>query len=153
MPRWLETNALGRALSMSSLYETSPVGDPSLPFFINAVIEFEPLLTPADLLKRLQEMEKSRGRSSGPLQSRPLDIDIVAWGGTIVRSEALSVPHPRYRERAFVLIPLREIFPGFVCPETGRPIEELIASLPHGQRISRVSSRSAIVSGARAGMK
>lgn len=144
VPRLLEEYGAGRRAAISSLYETAPVGGASMPFFINAVVEFEPLLIPGDLLKRLKEMEKAAGRTGSGVDPRPLDIDIVAWGGMIVRDGALTIPHPRYRERAFVLIPLGEISPFFVCPETGRSIDELISSLPAGQDVRRVSSRGAV---------
>jgi 2-amino-4-hydroxy-6-hydroxymethyldihydropteridine diphosphokinase len=147
VPRLLEEHGVGRRALMSSLYETAPVGDGQMPFFINAVVEFEPLLLPLDLLKRLKEMEKAKGRTGSRGDPRPLDIDIVAWGATTVRSETLTIPHPRYRERAFVLIPLGEISPFFVCPETGRSIEELLSSLPEDQYVSRVSSRRTFLAG------
>ena len=144
VPRLLEQGGLGGRVRISSLYETAPVGVPEMPFFVNAVVEFEPLLLPGDLLKRLKEMEKAGGRTGGRADPRPLDIDIVAWGGTVFHSDLLTIPHPRYRERAFVLIPLGELSPFFVCPETGRSIGDLISSLPGGQRVSRVSSRKTV---------
>ncbi len=136
---------MGRSARMSSLYETAPFGCPPMAFFINAVVEFEPLLCPLDLLEGLKAMEKAVGRAGGRDEPRELDIDIVAWGPSILRTEALSVPHPRYRDRAFVLVPLAEISPAYVCPETGRSIDDLISSLPGGQYVSRVSSRKTVL--------
>jgi 2-amino-4-hydroxy-6-hydroxymethyldihydropteridine diphosphokinase len=98
-----------------------------------------------DLLKRLKAMEKAAGRTGDHNEPRELDIDIVAYGGSIVRRDELTVPHPRYRDRAFVLIPLREIAPYFVCPATGRSIDELISSLSGEQAVSRASSRKTVL--------
>ncbi len=144
VPRLLEESGAGRYARLSSLYETAPVGCSPTGFFINAVVEFEPLLCPVDLLKRLKAMEKTVGRTGRHNEPRELDVDIVACGDSIIRSETLTVPHRRYRDRAFVLLPLREIAPCFVCPETGRSIDELISSLSEEHAVSRVSSRKTV---------
>lgn len=145
MARRIEECGAGRSARVSSLYETAPVGCAPMGPFINAVVEFEPLLSPADLLERLRLMEKETGRTGGRDEPRQLDIDIVTYGASIIREETLTVPHPRYRERAFVLVPLREISPSFVCPETGRSVDQLIRSLPAGQFIRPVSRRKAVL--------
>jgi 2-amino-4-hydroxy-6-hydroxymethyldihydropteridine diphosphokinase len=129
---------------MSSLYETEPVGCGLTGRFINAVVEFEPLLCPTDLLKRLQTIEKRMGRRGGHDEPRELDIDIVTLGDAVIETAGLTVPHPRFRDRAFVLIPLGEIAPRFRCPLTGRDIGELIASLPGEQGIEKISRRKAV---------
>ena len=113
--------------------------------FINAVVEFEPLLCPVDLLKRLKLLEKRMGRTGGRDEPRELDLDIVACGTSIIRGETLTLPHPRYRDRAFVLIPLREISSSFVCPETGRSIDDLVSSLGERQYVCKVSSRKTVL--------
>jgi 2-amino-4-hydroxy-6-hydroxymethyldihydropteridine diphosphokinase len=113
--------------------------------FINAVVEFESLLCPEDLLKRFKAIEKSAGRSGGHNEPRELDLDIVAIGDAAIRTGELTVPHPRYRERAFVLVPLMELVPDFACPETGRRIGDIVSSLPGEQGIVRVSSRRTVL--------
>jgi 2-amino-4-hydroxy-6-hydroxymethyldihydropteridine diphosphokinase len=145
VPRLIEESGAGRRVRMSSLYETAPVGCAHTGFFINAVAEFETLLCPEDLLKRLKAIEKAAGRSGGHNEPRELDLDIVALGAAVIRSEALVVPHPRYRERAFVLVPLLEIAPDFVCPATGRRVEDIVSSLSEGHGIVRVSSRKTLL--------
>ncbi|UCG52441.1 MAG: 2-amino-4-hydroxy-6-hydroxymethyldihydropteridine diphosphokinase [Candidatus Latescibacterota bacterium] len=142
--RTLETSGIGRCVRLSSLYETDPVGCPAMDVFINAVVEFESLLCPVDLLKRLKAMEKRMGRRGGRNEPRELDIDILTMGKTLVDTEDLVVPHPRYRERAFVLIPLRELAPRFRCPATGLGIDELIDALPERHGVVRVSGRKTI---------
>jgi 2-amino-4-hydroxy-6-hydroxymethyldihydropteridine diphosphokinase len=71
----------------------------------------------------------------------------VAYGARVLASDALTLPHPRYGERAFVLIPLREIAPGFVCPRTGQTIDEMIGRLPGGGGVERISGRSLMLRG------
>jgi len=145
VPRALEECGAGRRVRISSLYETAPVGCAPMDLFVNAVVEFESLLCPEDLLKRFKAIEKSAGRSGGHNEPRELDLDIVAIGDVTIRTGELSVPHPGYRERAFVLVPLMEIAPDFVCPETGRRIGEMVSSLSAAQGIVKVSSRRAVL--------
>jgi len=125
----------------SGLYETDPVGMGIAPPFINAVTQVRTLLSPLDLLNRLKTIEKAMGRRGGHNESREIDIDLVACGPGIVATRELTLPHPRYHERAFVLRPLCEIAPGFVCPRTGRSIDELIERLEPAEVVSRVSGR------------
>ena len=145
VPRAIEEWGAGRFVRISSLYETAPVACAPMGFFINAVVEFESLLCPEDLLKRFKAIEKSAGRSGGHNEPRELDLDIIAIGDAAIRTGALTVPHPSYRERAFVLVPLMELAPDFVCPETGRRIGELVSSVSGTQGIVKVSSRRAVL--------
>lgn len=126
---------------LASLYETSPVGRVGGGLFINTVLEVHSLLYPRDLLLRLKSIERALGRSGGHEQAREIDIDIISLGGRLMAETDLTLPHPRYDSRAFVLRPLREIAPGFTCPRTGRGLDEMIDALPPGQEIRRISSR------------
>ena len=107
----------GRALKVSGLYETDPVdclpGDPA---FLNAVIEVETLLTPEDVLAYCQSVEKELGRPAEREQNSPrtIDLDLIYYDDLVVESRILSLPHPRMRERGFVLLPLSEIRPDLV---------------------------------------
>lgn len=131
-------------VSCSSLYESEPAEGVGGRDFINAVVEVRTLLCPLDLLKRLKTIEKSMGRTGGHNQAREIDIDIVSYGEKVVESPDLTIPHPRFGGRTFVLVPLREIAPGFRCPLTGRGVAELIGELGHSHGISRVSSREVV---------
>jgi 2-amino-4-hydroxy-6-hydroxymethyldihydropteridine diphosphokinase len=142
--RVLERSGTGVNVRMSSLYETDPVDCGPMDRFVNAVVEFAPLLCGEDLLKRLQAIEKMLGRRGGHNEPRELDIDIVTLGDDVFDSGSLTVPHPRYRERGFVLVPLKELAPEFRCPATGRHIDDLLASLPSTGGIYRISSRRTI---------
>lgn len=97
---------------VSSLYETEPVGGPDQGRFLNAVVIVECDLAPLELLDRLQEIERAGGRVRsikwGP---RTLDLDIVASDGPTHHDERLTLPHALASERAFVLVPLAEIWP------------------------------------------
>ena len=120
----------------SSLYESEAVGwprDGTRPtWFLNAVCIGRTALGPRELLAALQRLEETLGRTREPgLRPRPLDLDLVLYGGRIVRSRDLHVPHPRFRERPFVLLPLREIAPEWPDPVSGRTVRELADALGH----------------------
>jgi 2-amino-4-hydroxy-6-hydroxymethyldihydropteridine diphosphokinase len=129
----------------SSLYQTSPVACPPQPFFINMVIEVITLLSPMDLLKRIKAIEGEMGRVGAQNEPRKIDIDIVTLGQWIIKSADLSIPHPRYSARRFVLIPLREIAPDFRCPLRGKGLDELINDLSGQGEVELVSSRKLIM--------
>jgi 2-amino-4-hydroxy-6-hydroxymethyldihydropteridine diphosphokinase len=130
-------------LAASSLYESAPAEGVGGGDFINAVAKVQSLLCPDDLLNRLQTIEKLMGRSGEHNRPREIDIDILSFGAVVMRSPVLSLPHPRYAKRAFVLLPLREVAPDFRCPRSGRGIDELVASLGP-VRITRVSRRTIV---------
>jgi 2-amino-4-hydroxy-6-hydroxymethyldihydropteridine diphosphokinase len=141
--RALEAARGARVRAVSSLYESEAEGIPGAPRFINAVAEVAPLLPAVDLLERLKAIEAGMGRTGGHHQSREIDLDLIAYGAETGVFGALTLPHPRFHERAYVLIPLQEIAPDFVCPRTGRSIRELVASLGDGRRgVERVSGRA-----------
>ena len=131
-------------VAVSSLYETEPAEGAQGNRFINAVVKVRPLLYPGDLLKRLKTIERTMGRTSGHNQPREIDIDIVSYGDTILDAADLTIPHPRFGKRAFVLLPLQEIAPDFCCPLTGRRLGQLIELLREDHAVSRVSGRSII---------
>lgn len=101
----------------SSLYRSAPVAS-SGPDYINAVAQVATTLSAPDLLGALQTMEQAAGRER-PYRNAPrtLDLDLLRYGDARIASPELTVPHPRLGERAFVLLPLREIAPGLVGDE------------------------------------
>lgn len=103
-------------LSRSSLYRTAPLQS-SGPDYINAVIAIETRLSAPALLAELQRHEQAAGRQR-PYRNAPrtLDLDLLLYGQARIFSPALTVPHPRMTERAFVLVPLAEIAPDQVSP-------------------------------------
>jgi len=115
-------------VDVSPVYETTPVGGPNQPDFLNLVVVAESTLEPLTLLDRAFAIEENFGRSrevvNGP---RTLDIDIVMVGKRI-SEDHLELPHPRAHERAFVLVPWLDIDPEGVIEGRG-PIAELVAGL------------------------
>jgi 2-amino-4-hydroxy-6-hydroxymethyldihydropteridine diphosphokinase len=115
----------------SSIIETAPegVGDEHGPF-LNAAVVGATTLPARELLSRLLEIEEERGRQR-PYASAPrtLDIDLILYGDAVIDEHGLSVPHPRFRERAFVLDPLAEIAPEIRDPITGKTIAQLSEDL------------------------
>jgi 2-amino-4-hydroxy-6-hydroxymethyldihydropteridine diphosphokinase len=122
-------------LLRSSVWETEPVDcPPESPPFLNAVAGLCPIPeeTPESLLSKLQELERRFGRTPKKVmnEARPLDLDIIAFGGEIRHSPALTLPHPRAMIRSFVLAPLAEIAPEFVLPGQSVTVRELLKRLP-----------------------
>ena len=115
--------------AVSPVYETAPVGGPEQPDYLNAVLTARTGLRPGDLLSRLHEIEAGHGRVRavrfGP---RTLDIDIISYAGELSDDPVLTLPHPRARERAFVLAPWHDIDPEAVLPgEYGGRVADLLA--------------------------
>jgi 2-amino-4-hydroxy-6-hydroxymethyldihydropteridine diphosphokinase len=117
----------------ASLYSTAPRDVLDQPWFLNTAIEADTQLPPAELLSTCLAIEKENDRiraaesTKGP---RTLDMDIIFYGSEIVRSPALTIPHPSFSVRRFVLAPLAEIAPGFIDPGSGKTIAELLEHCP-----------------------
>lgn len=110
-----------RLVRRSSLYRNPPAGDPDQPDFVNAVAKIETRLEARELLEQLLAIERVHGRvREVPGGPRTLDLDLLLYGGRTLREPALTVPHPRMLDRAFVMIPLAEIAPDAVVPGGGR---------------------------------
>ena len=101
-----------RLVKKSSLYRSAPVGYATQPDFVNAVAQLETGLPAERLLAELQAIELRHGRSRSFANApRTLDLDLLLYGAAQLKTATLQVPHPRMRERAFVLKPLLEIAP------------------------------------------
>lgn len=99
-----------RVIATSAVIETKPVGCPNQPDFLNAVAGIETTLTPENLLKKLLEIETAAGRiRTIPNGPRTLDLDLLFFENETRNTPALTLPHPRWHERDFVKIPLRQI--------------------------------------------
>lgn len=121
--------ALPGVTAASYIVETAPVG-PSIRRYANAAVLVESDLAPGGLLDALKAMERTAGRRNGRRWgARVLDLDIVLWSGGSFAAPGLIVPHPRFRERAFVLAPLAEIAPGWRDPVTRLTVRQLHARL------------------------
>jgi len=124
-----------RLLRAARVYETAPVGYTAQPRFLNTVAEVETDLSPADLLAVLQRIEAELGRVRtvrwGP---RTIDLDLLLYDDLTLDDPALTIPHPRMAERAFVLVPLAELIPDRLL--NGRPVRDLARELRTGADIT-----------------
>jgi 2-amino-4-hydroxy-6-hydroxymethyldihydropteridine diphosphokinase len=116
-----------KIIKVSSLYESEAFGYQSDNLFINAVVKVETQLNPFEVLEILMGIEEEMGRIrlQEGYSDRPMDLDILAVGKEIIDTENLQVPHPRIINRAFVLVPLLEVWPEWVNPQTGVSIETM----------------------------
>ena len=126
--------ALGSVLTnvrVSSFHETAPFGvGPEHATYLNAALTGYTELAPRDLLNRLLKIEDERGRVRPyTMAPRSLDLDLILYSDRIIAEDGLRIPHPRFRERPFVLTPLAEIASEMVDPETSRTVASLAAGL------------------------
>lgn len=122
----------------SSFWKTRPVPDSNQPWYVNAtaLIDAATAPPPERLLAILHEVEAAFGRTRSVVNAaRSLDLDLLAYGSRLSGDPALTLPHPRLHERAFVLVPLAEIVPDWVHPASGLSVKAMIARLPAGQEI------------------
>ncbi|MBM7694877.1 2-amino-4-hydroxy-6-hydroxymethyldihydropteridine diphosphokinase [Peribacillus deserti] len=117
--------------SVSSIYETDPVGYVEQERFLNIVLEVKTAKNANELLHKCQQIELQLGRKReirwGP---RTIDLDILLYNHENIETESLSIPHPRMHERAFVLVPLIEINPGLSLPKIDKPLSEILEAIP-----------------------
>jgi 2-amino-4-hydroxy-6-hydroxymethyldihydropteridine diphosphokinase len=127
-----------RLVARSSVWRSAPI-DSSGPDYLNAVAALDTSLGAAELLDALLAVEARHGRER-PYRNAPrtLDLDLLLHGDTVLDTPALTLPHPRLHQRAFVLAPLAELWPHGEVPGRGR-VDALLAALPD-QRIERLES-------------
>ena len=126
---------------VSSLYDTEPVGEVDQPSFLNAVAQVDTELTPGQLLWNLQLIERRLGRTPGRRWGpRTMDLDLLLFGDQVIDQPDLKVPHPEMTRRGFVLVPLLEIDPLGVHPQTGELFSVLLSRLDAGPRVRRTTT-------------
>ncbi|HHY62223.1 MAG TPA: 2-amino-4-hydroxy-6-hydroxymethyldihydropteridine diphosphokinase [Firmicutes bacterium] len=115
--------------AVSRVYETEPWGFVDQPPFLNCVVRAHTLLEPEDVLAVTRSVEDALGRERslrwGP---RIIDVDILIFGGLVMDTEDLVIPHPRMWERAFVLVPLMDLAPDMITPD-GATLSQKVADL------------------------
>lgn len=120
----------------SSVYETQPVGVPDQDLFLNMVVAARTRLSPQELLQTVKRIEKDLGRKQrrekGP---REIDIDIIFYGDKVIDKPDLKIPHERFHERKFVLVPLSHMIPGFISPIHDKTIADLLKECSDGSLI------------------
>jgi 2-amino-4-hydroxy-6-hydroxymethyldihydropteridine diphosphokinase len=116
-----------KIIRSSKIYKTEPVGKKDQPWFYNMAVLAETGLSPEELLKAATMIELSLGRIKtvkwGP---RPIDIDILFYGDSVIKKPGLEIPHPRLADRRFVLKPLAEIAPAVVHPLLKKTFKQLL---------------------------
>jgi 2-amino-4-hydroxy-6-hydroxymethyldihydropteridine diphosphokinase len=135
-------------LLKSSLWQTSPMDcPPGSPKFLNAVVSITPPMneTPESLLAKLQALEKEFGRRPKTVlnEPRPLDLDLIAFGGEVRSSPRLTLPHPRAFQRRFVLQPLGEIAPDLMLPGQTQTVAQLLAGLGDAESCEKIDGAQA----------
>ncbi len=133
-----------RILRASSIYETEPRDLTDQPWFLNQVIEAETELLPLKLLHSLLRIEREMGRrrlvSKGP---RVIDLDLLLYGKSVIRTKELDIPHPRISERRFVLEPLAELDPDLRIPVRSGVSPQTVARLLDEVSAQKVRKRNA----------
>jgi 2-amino-4-hydroxy-6-hydroxymethyldihydropteridine diphosphokinase len=120
-----------RVLRTSPVYETEPVEYTAQRWFLNLVAEAATELLPMQLLLRIGRVERALGRvRTVPKGPRTIDIDILFYGRSIVRSAKLEIPHPRMADRRFVLVPLADLAPDLRHPVIRKTIREMLDAAP-----------------------
>jgi len=127
--------------AVSSVYASDPVGYREQPEFLNAILVGRTRLRPGSLLELALETEREAGRARPfPGAPRTLDIDVVFYGDLVLDGQDLTLPHPRWRERSFVLAPLAEVAPALRAPPDGERVDRLWAGrreqLPPVRRVA-----------------
>ncbi len=127
-----------RIVSLSSIYQTEPVGCGDQPSFLNLATAAETKLSSIELLNACRQIEEQLGRKRAPASApRPIDIDILFYDDLSLDLAELTIPHPRLHLRNFVLVPLAEIAPELVHPGLGKNIARLLAESPDRSRVEK----------------
>ena len=140
---FLMREQLGEVVKISSVYDTPAWGFES-ENFLNACLELETNLSPETLLEELLKIEKQLGRLRNfeeGYKSRTIDIDIIYYGKKIVTSEKLTIPHPKMKERRFVLRPLSDIAPQFYHPALHKDTRNLLQECRDKSVIEKTKSK------------
>jgi len=135
-----ETNA-GRAMrllqrelgirAVSTFYRTPALKRPADPPFVNGVVEVGDALGPLEVKKRLRQIEQALGRerTADRFAPRTVDLDLIIYGDEVISSGGLTLPHPDIVERPFVAIPLLELAPDLILPDSRKPLRSLVSSM------------------------
>ncbi len=119
-----------KQITVSSIYETKPLYFEKQPKFLNIVLRGQNRSDPQEFLKWVLQIELEMGRKRNmPMGPRCIDIDILLYGDLVIQQESLVVPHPGIKERQFVLVPLLELEPNLIDPESRKPLADYLDKL------------------------
>lgn len=129
-------------MRIASLYRSAPLSPVAQPDFLNTAAVAHTALEPEAVLALAKALELAAGRLPPALAvrfgPRPLDVDVLLYGGRRSDAPELTLPHPRLRERRFMLEPLAEIAPDWPVPPDGATVRELLARLGESQGLKRI---------------
>jgi 2-amino-4-hydroxy-6-hydroxymethyldihydropteridine diphosphokinase len=143
---------IGDIIRVSSIYETEPWGFTDDILFYNQALLVTTMLTPDELIDEIQQIESEAGRirevpagcsdssacPTNKYSSRPLDIDILFYGGMVLFTEKLMIPHPLMHDRRFALIPLNEIAPDMIHPVFRKSVADLLLSCNDTSKVNKI---------------
>jgi len=128
-------------VSQSSLWSTEPLYDTNQPHFVNAVAKYHSDLDPYEILDYIQLIETRFLRHRDPLRPkgpRTLDIDILFYGDHCIQTDKLTIPHPRFHERKFILFPMAEIDVNYRVPGTLMSVTDYIQRCPDKSNLEKI---------------
>ena len=130
---------VGKIIRQSGIYQTAAWGRTNQPDFLNQVIVVETMFPATETMRALLEIEKTLGRTRNQKnEPRIIDIDILFFNKWIIEEAGLSVPHPRIKDRRFVLVPLNELSPRFTHPVSGETIHHLLRVCPDKLAVKKI---------------
>lgn len=133
----------GKVAAVSPIYESEPVGFESTKKFLNACLKVETRLSPRELLNTISSIEEESGRkrNHNTYTDRTLDIDIIFFGDDVLDHHDLQIPHPRYTQRLFVLLPLHDLNKDIIDPVSSIPVSRILKSCADTSGISMTNHR------------
>lgn len=128
-------------LKVSAIYKTAPLELLKQPDFFNQVVTFKTFLAALPLLKKLLQIEGNLGRQRNKrFAARTVDCDLILYGQEKIATDQLTVPHPRYLKRLFVLQPLLELEPDLLDPLSQQPLSGFAQQLYASQRVEKYNA-------------
>ncbi len=142
----LNNHPLISVTQVSAFYRTEPVAAPEQPDFVNCIAEISTVIEPESIMEVCLDIEEQSGRVRGEMKNAPrkLDMDIIFYGDRLIKQDSLTVPHLRYANRRFVLEPLAEIAPDFICPDSNLSVAETLERCGDFSRVELLESEEVV---------
>ena len=138
-----ELNKIGNIYKIANIYKSKPYGYLKQNYFYNSMVCFKSEMLPSELIKKIylieRKLHKNKRIVNGP---RRIDLDIIFWDKKIFKNNHLTIPHPRAKDRDFVLFPLLDLAPFFRDPASKLTVRELIKKLKDCYVIEKLSYRN-----------
>ncbi len=135
-----ELNKIGNVNKIANIYKSKPYGYLKQSYFYNSMVSLKSEMLPSELIKKIYLIErklyKNKRIINGP---RRIDLDIIFWDQKIFKNNNLTIPHPRAKDRDFVLLPLLDLAPLFRDPVSKLTVRELIKKLKDRYVIEKLS--------------